>query len=117
MIKKINLIFLIVFISGCNESYRSKKDCMVIENAREFLIQKGYNVKQHIGYIEDNQNWQKVYVELKAKGNTEFLERFKELENRDFEVIVFKPREPNTLGGVYRVFICDGNVLTYYGEK
>jgi hypothetical protein len=121
MIKKfdlINKIFLMGFIVGCNRCYQSENgQNMLIESARKFLVQNGHNVRRHIGYIEDTQDWQKVYAELETSGDTKFLDRFKVLENKAFQVIVFKPREPNTLGGVYRVFISDGNILTYYGEK
>jgi hypothetical protein len=121
MIKKSNLIslFLIVFFLGCDKYYQPENggQKMFIENARKFLIQNGHNVKGHIAYVENIQDWEKTYKELKNSENTEFLKRFKVLDGKSFQVIVFKPREPNTLGGVYRVFISDGDILTYYGEK
>ncbi|HBR19633.1 MAG: hypothetical protein WC765_09350 [Phycisphaerae bacterium] len=113
--KKISLLILVTSILGCNKNYQTEN--MIIKDARNFLIQNGCDVKKHAGSIENIREWQRTYETIKVAGNTEFLDRFKVLENSSFQVVIFKPQEANTIGGIYRVFISDGNILTYYGEK
>lgn len=85
---------------------------------KEFKTQDPEHYESEIYYDVDHVKWKETLNAMK-KDSPDFAERFKVLDGRDYQVVVYTPKSYQIVGGGYWVFVDSktGEVITWFGEK
>jgi hypothetical protein len=111
------LVALAISISGCRQNMLTKQQ--IIDVANEEAASKGLQLSEYDVYYDvGNVKSQQIIADIKNDGSV-FSERFKALEGRDYQAVIYKLKGRYVAGGRLTVFVDrrTGEVITWFGEK
>ena len=105
-------LFLFAFaalLSSCGKKEGkqtlTEEQIKVIEIANNKGPALGIEIESsNVYYDVDNEKWKEKLARLREE-SPNYAERFKVLEGRDYQTVIYSPKENFTLGGVFWVFI------------
>lgn len=107
----------IISISGCGQKMLTRQQ--IIDIANDVVISRRLQLdEKNVYYDEGNVESTERIVSIRER-NPDFAERFKVLEGRDYQTVLYTPKNERIIGGVFRVFVDrkTGEVITFYGEE
>ncbi len=98
----------------------TEKQIKIIDIANKKAPVLGVEIEnKDVYYDVDNKKWTAELARLRRESPDYYAERFKVLEGRDYQTVIYSPKEELTLGGVFWVFVDreTEEVITFLAEQ